>query len=235
MQGMRPRWIIPLALLLLAASAIAGVAQPRLGGAAATAADRTITVTGTGSVTSVPDRAEFTFGVETRAKTATAALARNSTDAAAVIAAVKAAGVGAADIQTSQVSLSPQMSQDGSEVTGYVASNVVTVKTDLAKAGKLVDAAVGAGANSVGGPMLSRSDADAQYRDALKKAVADARLKAQALADAAGLKLGAVQSIVEGTASTPLPLAAKLDSGGAPIEPGTQETQATATVTFAAS
>src|SRR2546423_12999513 len=96
----RLRWIILLALLLLAASAVSGIGQPRLGNSA-TAADKTITVTGTGSVTSVPDRATFSFTVETRGKSATSALAQNNDAATAVIAAGKGARGPAAGIQTS--------------------------------------------------------------------------------------------------------------------------------------
>ena len=231
----RLRWIIFLATLLLAASAIAGVAQPRLG-RSATTADRTITVTGTGIVKTVPDRATFSFTVESRAKTATAALAQNNDAATAVIAAVKGTGVPASSIQTSQVALNQQSSQDGTSIIGYIASNTITVQTELGKSGRLVDAAVNAGATGFGGPMLSRSDADTLYRDALKKAVEDSKTKAQALADASGLKLGGVQSVTEGTSSgPPVPMASKLaDSTGAPVEPGTQDIEATATVTYSA-
>ena len=233
---MRLRWILFLAGLLLVASAIAGVAQPRFGHSATTAPARTtITVTGNGSVTTVPDRATFGFTIETRAKTATAALAQNSDDATAVIAALKAAGVTSANLQTSQVSLMPQSSQDGTTIVGYVASNSVTARTALERAGKVVDAAVGAGANGVSGPSLDVSDQSSLYRDALRKAVDDAKLKAQSLADAAGISLGAVQSIAEGGSASPLPIAEKLSAAGAPIEAGTQEIQASATVTYAAS
>jgi len=232
---MRLRWILFLAGLLLVASAIAGVAQPRFGHSATTTPARTtITVTGNGSVTTVPDRATFGFTIETRAKTATAALAQNSDDATAVIAALKAAGVTSANLQTSQVSLMPQSSQDGTTIVGYVASNSVTARTALERAGKVVDAAVGAGANGVSGPSLDVSDQSSLYRDALRKAVDDAKLKAQSLADAAGISLGAVQSIAEGGSASPLPIAEKLSAAGAPIEAGTQEIQASATVTYAA-
>jgi len=233
---MRTRWILFLAGLLLVASAIAGVAQPRFGHSASTAPPaKTITVTGNGSITTVPDRATFGFTIETRAKTATAALAQNSNDATVVIAALKAAGVTSANLQTSQVSLMPQSSQDGTTIVGYVASNSVTARTPLEKAGKIVDAAVGAGANGVSGPSLDVSDQSALYRDALHKAVDDAKLKAQSLADAAGLSLGAVQSISEGSSPSPLPIADKMSAVGAPIEAGTQQIQASATVTYAAS
>ena len=232
---MRFRGILLLAGVLLLASAIAGVAQPRLGHAAATTT-KTITVTGNGSVTTVPDRAGFDFTVETRASTAKAALAQNSTAAAAVVAAVKNAGVADADIQTSQVSLSPQTNQAGTQIIGYAASNSISVKTTIAKAGSIVDAAVGAGADGVSGPSLSISDQDAKYRDALKNAVAAAHAKAQALADAAGLSLGGAQTIVEGAAQYPVPLAQKADmSAGVAIQPGTQTVDATVTVTYEAS
>jgi uncharacterized protein YggE len=231
---MRFRWILLIAGVLLAASAIAGVAQPRLGHAAGTTT-KTITVTGNGSVTTVPDRAGFDFTVDTRASTAKAALAQNAAAATAVAAAIKNAGVGAADIQTSQVSLSPQTNQAGTEIVGYAASNTVSVTTTIAKAGSIVDAAVGAGADGVSGPSLSVSDQDAQYRVALKKAVADAHAKAQALADAGGITLGGVQTIVEGAGQVPMPFAQKAGvSAGVAIEPGTQTIDASVTVTFEA-
>src|SRR5581483_5772423 len=156
----------------------------------------------------------------------------NAAAATDLIAALKGAGVASADLQTGQVSLDTQTSPDGTQVTGYVASNTVTAKTTIAKAGALVDTAVGAGATGVSGPNLSRSDSDALYQDALKAAVANAGDKAKALAAAAGLALGGVQTMVEGS-QTPI-VYAKGDFAGAatPIEPGTQQIQATVTVTY---
>jgi uncharacterized protein YggE len=235
---MRPLWIAGLAALLLAAAAVAGVAQPQRARSApaATAEPRSITVTGNGSVRTVPDRAAFGFTVDTRGATAATALAQNATAARSVIAAVKAAGVADEDVQTSQVSLSPQSTPDGTSIVGYSASNTITVQArDLARAGRLVDAAVGAGATGVSGPSLSRSDQDALYRTALKAAVAQAQTKAVALAEAAKVSLGEVRTIVEGGGGVPVPFAAagKADSSGTPIEPGTQTVDATVTVTYA--
>lgn len=232
---MRARWILPLALLLLAASAIAGIAQPHFGRSSGTPAGKTITVSGNGTVTSVPDRADFGFTVETRAKTAAGALAQNADAATKVITALKDAGAVSADIQTSQISLSPQTTPDGTTIVGYIASNSISVRSKIDRAGTLIDTAVAAGATGVSGPSLSLSDQGRLYRDALRSAVADAKLKAQALADEAGLTLGAVQSIAEGSVATPLPMAGKLDATSTPVEPGTQEVQATVTVTYAAS
>jgi uncharacterized protein len=236
---MRLRYALLLAAVLLAASAIAGVAQPQLGRSAAKTATtpaKTITVSGHGTVMTVPDRASFYFTVDTRAQTAAGALGRNADSAAAVVAALKNAGVTASDIQTSQVYLSPQTNQDGTTVIGYAASTSIVVKMTIAKAGSIIDAAVGAGADGVSGPSLSRSDEDALYRDALKNAVSDAKDKATALASAAGLTLGGAQTVVEGGGQTPIPFAAgaKADSSVA-IEPGTQTIEANVTVTYAAS
>lgn len=238
----RLRTILLLAAGLLGAAAIAGVAQPRFGRAATTTATtsttRTITVTGDGSVTVVPDQAGFAFTVDTKAQTAKAALAQNADAAAAVAAAIKSAGVDAKDIQTSQVSLSPQTNENGTQILGYSAETTVAVTSAIAKAGAIVDAAVGAGADGVSGPSLTLSDQDAQYRAALKLAVADAHTKAQALAEAGGISLGGVQSIAEGSSPTPIVYAQKdaaaPSAGGVQIEPGTQTVDATVTVTYEA-
>jgi uncharacterized protein YggE len=103
----------------------------------------------------------------------------------------------------------------------------------------VIDAAVNAGANQVYGPSLSHGDQDELYRQALKAAVANARANAQALASASNLSLGRVTTIVEGGgAPQPVPFAAAADKAMAestPIEPGTQETTASVTVTFSVS
>jgi uncharacterized protein YggE len=225
------RRLLFLSGLFLLAAAVAGVAQPHLGRAADTPpAGRSITVNGTGSVTTVPDRATFSFGADARAATAKAAISQANDAADAVVAALKKAGVAAADLQTSQISLDPQTTDDGTRVTGYVASSSVTATTSVANAGSLVDAAVGAGATSVSGPSLSRADTDALYADALTQAVADARTKAQALAAASGLTLGTVRSVIEGGSAMPMPLG--ISTGAAKIEPGTQTIEASVTVTF---
>jgi uncharacterized protein len=231
----RLRSILLLSLLLLAAAAIAGVARPREGRAADTPASsvKTVTVTGSGSVTTVPDRASFDFTVDTQAPTAQAALARNAAAAAAMIAAIKNAGVADADLQTGQVSLSPRMNDAGTDVLGYTASNTVTASIALAKAGALVDAAVGAGATGVSGPMLTRSDSDALYDKALQAAVANAAGKAKTLATTAGLSLGGVQTMVEGSQQPVVFAAGKMDATApTPIEAGTQTIDATVTVTY---
>jgi uncharacterized protein YggE len=224
-----------LAAGIAAVVALVGVGriQSASGDTAPATADRSITVTGNGSVAAVPNKVTLSFGVTTQAKTAAAALSANSDEMTKVIEALKDAGVAGADIQTSSVSLSPTTSQDGTQIVGYAASNSVSATIgDVGKAGALVDAAVAAGANQVSGPFLSVSDTNGLYRAALKQAVADAKAKAQALADASGLTLGAVRSVVESGGATPPQPYAAAEKTAAPIEPGTQEITASATVVF---
>jgi uncharacterized protein YggE len=87
--------VLTLAALAGLLVAFAGVARPE-GATSAASPARTITVTGTGTVTTVPDRAEFSFGVTSQARTASAALAANAAEMRKVIAALKDAGVAAA-------------------------------------------------------------------------------------------------------------------------------------------
>ncbi len=215
-------------LAALVAGAGAGAQAPLRGHA--------IVVTGQGSVRTVPDRAQLSLGVSTDARTAAAALRANGTEVAKVIAAVKAQGLAAADIQTEQVSLSVRYGDRGDAILGYTATNSVSVVVrTLAKVGGVIDAAVDAGANQVSGPNLVRSDQSALYRQALRAAIANARAKAQTIAKAAGLTLRRITDVTESGGPVPLPVDAKTaaPSVGTPIEPGTQLVQATLTVTFA--
>ena len=233
--------IVAVALFILAVAALAGVGRPEAvrsaEGDPSPPPARTITVGGSASVTAVPDRATFSFGVDARGQTASAALAEGARLMERVVAAVKRAGVDAKDIQTQTLSLYPQTSSDGRHIEGYAANASVTVRVaNLDRAGPLVDAAVGAGASSVYGPSLERSDADELQNRALADAVADARVKAEALAEVAGGSLGDILSITEGAGSTPpIPYAARAAEAmpaDVSIEPGTQEIQASVTVTF---
>jgi len=233
---MRLARIAVIAAAGVAIAAFAGVFQPS-GARSAPAGDASpggITVLGTGSANVIPNRASFAFGTVTQAATANAALAASSQSVARVIAALKKAGVAQADIQTSDVSLSPRMNDNGNEIVGYTASNTVTATIrKLGDAGDVVDAAVGAGANQVYGPNLLASDQDAVYRNALKDAVANARAKAETLAAASSSTLGRITAIVEGGGATPMPMAAGAKDSSVPIEPGTQKIEATVSVTFA--
>ena len=225
--------------LALGAAALAVVAVGGATGsasAAAAAGPRSITAIGAGAALSTPNRAAFSFGVTTQARSAAAALNSCSTEMRKVIDALKRAGVAARDIQTSSVSLSPRYSASGEDIAGFTASNTVNATIrNVSRSGAVIDAAVGAGANQVYGPSFTRSDEAVLYRRALAAAVANARGKAQALARAGKVRLGRVLSIIE-SSTGPVPLAEKAAAArdvGAPIEPGTQRIEASVTVEFA--
>jgi uncharacterized protein len=212
----------------LVAAVLVAAAFTRAG---STASGRTATTVGHGVVTVVPDQATIGAGVRTTASTAAAALAANSSAVTKVIAALKRVGV--KTIQTQQVSLYPQ-TDARNKVTGYVAQNTVTVTAPVADAGKLIDAAVGAGANTVDGPTLGVSIQGKLYRLALQRAVTDARAKAGALARAGGFGIGRVLTVSEQSQQQPVVFAgAAKAAGSTPVEAGTQTVTADVQVTFA--
>jgi uncharacterized protein len=228
--------------LVLVASALAGVGAPRLTHAAthaATDASGTLTVTGAGSVTTKPDTAQISAGVTTQGRTAAETLRANSLAMAKVIDALKAKGIDPNDLQTDNVSLEPRTDSNGTVVIGYSASNDVTaIVRDVTKAGAVIDAAVAAGANNVSGPSLAKAEQDDLYRQALQKAVAQARAKATTLAQAAGVSLGEIKSVSEGGIQQPftdVTAAYAADSPGPPIESGSTQVAANVTLVFAVS
>lgn len=203
-----------------------------------------ITVAGTGTVTTTPDRADFSFGTHTQRKTAKAAAAATAVKMQKIIDALKKAGLEKRDIQTQQVSIYAQYTSGGT-LEGYIASNSVVAKIrNIDRAGVVIDAAVAAGSTNVWGPSLFRSDQQTLARSALKAAVSDARAKAQAIAAASGTSVGRVVSVIEHGAIAPAaPAAATTGSttGGVPapsvptpVQPGEQSVEATVSVTFAA-
>jgi uncharacterized protein YggE len=238
---MKLRNVVWISALVLTASALAGVGAPMLIRAESSdpPAAGTLSVVGTGVVKTKPDTARISAGVTTDAAKADEAMKANATAMQKVIDALKAEGIDSKDLQTEYVSVQPRYDDAGSHIVGFTASNsVAAIVRDITRAGAVIDAALTAGANTVGGPSLSREDQDDLYRDALADAVAKARLKATSLARAAGLTLGDIKSLSEGTQEA-IPVesfSALRDAASAPpIEPGTTEITANVRVVFAVS
>ncbi|MDQ3121304.1 MAG: SIMPL domain-containing protein [Actinomycetota bacterium] len=225
------RLLLAVAALFTVVALAGAIGLPDLAGAQDAPEGDTITVTGVGSVEAVPNEAQMSFGVETRAPTAKAAVAANAEAMRRIINALRQAR--GRELATQWVSVYP-VTNDTGAVDGYSASNSVSATSDVDDAAALIDAAAEAGANQISGPGLSSSNAEALYRQALGRAVAEARARAEVLAKAAGRSLGEITSISESTA-TPYPYAerAALDAASTPIVPGEQETSASITVTFA--
>ncbi len=200
----------------------------------------TLTVTGTGSVETTPDLATVSLGLTTNGATAGAAMSANTEALTAVIARIKAAGVEDRDIQTSNLSLNPNWVTNAigtaSEIQGYVATNMVTVRIrDLAKTGTVLDAAIADGANALNGLTFGLQDPRPQQDEARRRAVADAVAIATLLSQAAGAKLGPIVSIHEGGAMAPIPgpmYRSMAEAAPVPVEAGSLDVSASVTLVF---
>lgn len=214
---------------------------------AAPEAERTIRVVGTGEVQATPDEAQVVFAVETFAETARAAGEQNAVVMERVIAALVAAGVPRVSITTTNYSLHPEYVHDEQRqeprIRGYRASNQVSLRTpELERVGALVDVALGAGANRVDGVSFGLRDAAAAQAEALRRAVADGRAQAEAIAGALGVTLGPVLDASTGAGyAPPVPVVRYrrevMDMAAAaaptPMQPGQQTVTAQATLVFA--
>ena len=155
----------------------------------------TITVSGEGKVMLTPDTATVYFTIRTQKDEAEASQQENAELNEAVIEVIKAAGVAAADINTSAVNVNPVYNYDKTPPTieAYETNCELTmVIRDMDIVGTVISQAVAAGATSVRGPEYEVSDASAAYTEALTAAMADAKAKAEALATGAGVRLTAL-------------------------------------------
>jgi uncharacterized protein len=175
-----------------------------------------LTVSGSGQARVAPDEATVRLGVLVQAPTAHEAQDRVNRAAGAVLAAIGRLGIPAERIQTTGLNLGPQYAQSRSEsqgprITGYQASNTVTVRIDdLARVGPVIDAGLAAGANTLDGVDFGLRDEGTARAAALTDAVRQARTKAEALAAALGVRLVEIVEVAEeGVAVSPPPFQAR--------------------------
>ncbi len=223
------------ALLIAALAALAAPVQAQTPGPLAPAEG--IVIQTTGEVRVKPDLATVQAGVVSEGKTAAEALAKNTPALAKLIEAVKATGVAQGDLSTSQIALTPRMTQPSAssspqarapKIDGYEARTGITVIVrDIAKAGPLIDALVAAGANDMSGISFGLADEDKAKDQARDKAAEAARARAEIYAKRLGVKVGELVSIVESEAEPPVrPMADarayRMAAGAAPVqvEPG---------------
>lgn len=216
--------------------------------AAPAAGQRTISVSGTGKVTVKPDVAHVHFGVMTKAETANEAQTKNAETFAAIEKVLKDTfQVAPEDIRTSGFSVHPEYqwveSRRESIIVGYTASHTVTVAyRDLDGLGKLLDAVSKAGANQVNGIQFGTEKSEAYELQAIEKAMANARAKAEAIAKAAGASVQGVLHVSQGTAGgAPPPIVypmakaelAAMDVGSSTsVQPGQLEISTTVSVVY---
>lgn len=169
-------------------------------GLSAAFADTKITVTGSGEVLIPADVAVISLGVNVRSAEAPSAQAEANEVIAKIREALTAAGIDEEDISTGYINLYAAYDYSSSveRITGYNASSTLAVKvTDMTRVGEVIDLAFGAGANMLDGVSFSAKDDTAARAEALKAAVADAKVKADVLAEAAGLGKLEIDSIAE--------------------------------------
>lgn len=223
-----------------------------------------ISVEGTGEVFAVPDVGQFSFSVMAEGVTATEAQAASATKINDILAYLKEQGVEEKDIKTQDYNLYPKyrweekpcgnfglgtynLSQEvcspGEQVQdGFEVSQTVTVKVrDTAKAGTLVAGAGEKGATNISGINFIVDDTEALKAEAREKAIADAKVKADKLAEQLGVKLTRIVSYYENQGYYPEPMYegksyATDEMGGANIAPsmptGEQSTKVTVSIVY---
>ena len=232
-QQARTPWIAVLLVASMLASA--GVAT------AAEAPLRLVSVTGSGEVKAQPDMAYVTLGVEARRPTLAEARAEVNATVERLLALTRELKIEPKFVDSTRLQVQPDYRWDeksSSQVLlGYVVSRQVDVELhDLDRLGTLLERSVSAGVNQVGGVRLDSSRRKELERAALTQAVDDARLNADALARAAGAKLGTVQSLST-TGTMPVPMYAEraMSVAAAPMADAAEKSYQSSEMKFTAS
>jgi uncharacterized protein YggE len=230
------------AALMLGAAAVPTAAAAQQSTINQTIAGTRLDVNATGEVTRVPDLAIISTGVVTRAASASSAIQQAAARMARVREALRQAGIADRDIQTSNISLSPQYiyaNNQPPKLNGYSASNQLSVRfRDIANTGKILDALVAEGANQINGPNLTIDKPEAALDEARAKAVAIGRARADLYARSLGLRVARIVSMSEsgGYAPPPMPpmvmMAERSQAADSKIDPGEQKLQVNVAMTF---
>jgi uncharacterized protein YggE len=160
---------------------------------------RTLSITGSGSVSITPDIAYISIGVHTESPSVITAVDENTTLTQKVVDSLKKDDVAAEDIHTSDFSIWPNQNYDEwgnpTDMTNYVDNTVYVTVRDLSKMGELLDAAITAGANTIYGISFDLDDKTNAMKEARELAVKNAQAQAAELAAAAGVTLDEIQYI----------------------------------------
>jgi uncharacterized protein YggE len=247
---MKKYWLVAMSLVLvLAVVGFAGCsAGPTTIGTVDVNSQQTgIWVNGEGKVTVTPDIATLSLGIEAQATTVAEAQYQAAIAMEAVMAALAENGVADKDIQTQYFSIYQVTRwddfKDEQVVIGYRVTNMVTAKIrDIEQAGPIIDAVAAAGGDytRINNISFSVDDPTPYYEQARQKAVADAKAKAEQLADLAGVNLGKPTYISEGTIYPPIvyrdvgmEAMAPVPAPTTPISPGEIELTLTVQVAYA--
>ena len=191
-----------------------------------------IEVTASATVQYEPDRAFISFAVSSFAETAASATEASAVKMTKIFEALKQAGIGQESVRTTAFRLDPHYPpgpepyQRQPQPDGYTAFNMIGVKVkEIERAGQVIDAVIGAGADNVGDLAFVLEDMRPVHREALAAAYDNAHAEADVLAKAAGKSLGTLLSIRTTESMYPRPAfelqAAVARGAPTPIEPGT--------------
>jgi uncharacterized protein YggE len=229
---------------LVLAGIVAGIL---LAGAAAHAQQaeppRTIGVSGQGEVRAEPDRANVTLGIESRKPKLDDARAEVARTVEAVLKLTRDLKIDPKLVRSTRVSVQPEynwnpQANERNLIGYYVARQVEVELHDLEKLGQLLERATDLGVNQMGDPRLDSSKRQDLVREALAKAVVDARQNAEVIAKAAGAKLGTARTINANTEFTPPPvpmvraMAMEAKAAAAPYQSGEMTFNATVNVQY---
>ncbi len=207
----------------------------------------TFNVTGESEMTTVPDQAEITMGIEVRKPNVATAQNEANTTINSITKELTNLGIKKENIKTQNYNIRPEHDWESpnNRITGYVVSANLRVKIeDFEKMNQAIDIATAQGANQVGGInfTLSNEKEEELKKDARKQAIEDAKENAKELANLAGVKLGKVVNVIEHTNNVqpPYPMMARAEmadgmgGGGEPtsIEPGSQTYTYTVTLSY---
>lgn len=213
-------------------------------------ATNTMAVSAEGEVVVKPDLAIINFSVVTQGQYPSSVQKINDEKMSIVIQYLKDSGVEEKDIKTTVYSLSPQYdyswcNNSGSDIycpakiVSYILSQGVEVKLrDLTKVGEIMGNLPDKGANEISSISFTVDDLDAPKIEARKKAIEKANVKALSIAEAAGVRLGRITNIVEGTSYVPYPsyatkaMESGLGGGSSPIQTGSNEITVDVTITY---
>ena len=203
-------------------------------------------VSGNAQAEATPDEATVRLGIVRQETTAQAAQDQANRVAQAILSEIAKLGIPATQIRTSRLSLTPiyapgprSDSREAPRIASYSASNQVSVEvTNLTQIGPIIDAGLRAGSNQVDGVQFRLKDDLPLREQALKKAVAEARRKAETMAEALNVRILGIQEVSE-TGSSVIPrgeggfvtMAAR-ETAPTPVSPGQVEVNASVTVKY---
>ncbi len=205
---------------------------------------KTLQVSGTGTVTANPDQAVISLAVISQAQTATRATSDNAAIMAKVLDALIGAGVGKGAIETTAYSLTPIYENTPDQtnppkIVGYGVRNEIQITlpitaTDYNMIGKVLDAAISAGANEIGGIMFTFSTATYQtlQKQAMQLALQDADAQAKGVASSLGIRIVGPIAVTPGYVYQPIFNRLTASAAQTPIQPGTMQVTATVQVTY---